>query len=383
MSKLRFIGLDVHKESIVMALAESGDQPAQVVATLPGDAAAVLRELRRLGSFKRLRVCYEAGPTGYGLQRCLAQAGVDCIVVAPSKTPQVKGTRLKTDRRDARLLAHFLRSGDLTPIWIPDEQTEAIRDLERARDDARLALRQARQQLLKFLLRNGRVFTEGRAHWTRTHWAWIRRQQFAELPRQRVLEDAIRTLDQAQARLQALDEDLAECVVGWSRESQAKDLQAFHGVQLLTATAIIAEIGDFERFPTASKFMAFVGLIPSENSSGQTRRQGRLTRTGNRHVRRLLIEAAWQYWGCRAQAGPTLTRRRAGLSPEVVAIADKALRRLRTKAQRMLGRRKPPTKIIPAIARELAGFVWAAARCSQRLSPPCQSPPARVPRVSG
>jgi transposase len=364
MSNVRHIGLDVHKEFVVMALAQ-GREPAEVLQRIECSPPRVLAALRRLGPLSALRVCYEAGPTGYGLQRFLAGHGVDCQVVAPALVPQAQGSRIKTDRRDACRLAHFLRSGDLVGVWVPDEQTEALRDLERARDDARLAERRIKQQLLKFLLRHGRVFTTGKELWTKTHWDWIRVQRFDQEAQQRVLADAVQCAAAAQERIARLDQDLADCLAGWRLAPLVRNLQAFKGVRLLTAVGLAAEIGDFQRFPTAGKFMAFVGLVPSEASSGQSRRQGGITKAGNAHVRRLLIEAAWQYVGAGATAGPTLARRRENVPAEIVTIADRALRRLRKKAYAMSLRKKSGTKIVTAVARELAGFLWAAARATK------------------
>ena len=294
-TNVRYVGLDVHAESIVIAVADAGEAPAQIWKAIPYDLPRLLKEFKQLARLSNLKVCYEAGPTGFGLQRFLAEHAVACLVVAPSLVPVQNGSRIKTDRRDARKLAHFLRSGDLTPIWIPDEPTEAIRDLERAREDARLAERRARQQLLKFLLRHGRRFTEGKHHWTQIHWRWIRRQRFAHEALQRVLEDYILAVQQARERVQRLTTDMAQLVEDWALAPLVKHLQAFLGVQLVTAVGVAAEIGHFERFETAGKFRAFVGLVPSEHSSGGARRQGGITKTGNRHVRRLLIEAAWHY----------------------------------------------------------------------------------------
>lgn len=363
MSNVRFVGLDVHKEFIVMAVAE-GRAPAQTLQRLACSPPRVLAALRKLGPLSSLKVCYEAGPTGYGLQRSLHAAGVDCLVVAPALVPQAQGTRIKTDRRDACRLAHFLRSGDLVSVWIPDQHTEALRDLERARDDARLAERRIKQQLLKFLLRQGRLFTEGKELWTKTHWDWVRRQRFEHEAQQRVLADAVHTAAAAQERVARLDQDLSDCVAAWRLAPLVKNLQAFRGVKLLTAVGLAAEIGDFRRFPTAGKFMAFVGLVPSESSSGGARRQGGITKSGNAHVRRLLIEAAWQYLAAPATIGPALARRREGVPPEIVLIADRALRRLRKKASALSLRKKSSTKIVVAVARELAGFLWAAGRAT-------------------
>ena len=376
-TNVRYAGLDVHAESIVIAVAKAGDEPARLLKTIPYDERRLLAELRRLAPVSAWKVCYEAGPTGFGLQRFLKEQGVECVVVAPSLVPVKSGARLRTDRRDACKLAQCLRGGDLTPIWIPDEHTEAIRDLERAREDARLAQRRARQQLLKFLLRHGRRFTEGKCHWTRRHWEWIRRQQFAHEALGRVLADYVLAAQQADERVRRLTEDLRELIEGWALEPLVKHLQAFHGVQLVTAVGLAAEIGEFHRFPTARRFMGFVGLIPSEHSSGTSRRQGGITKTGNRHVRRLLVEAAWHYYDGRPGVSAELQKRRAGVPAETVAIADKARLRLRRKALRMRAARKLPTKIATALARELAGFLWAAARAS--TAAPQKQPPRSEP----
>jgi len=298
------------------------------------------------------------------------------MVMAPSLIPEVN-SRVKTDRRDACKLARFLRSGDLTSVWVPDEQTEALRDLERARDDARLAERRIKQQLLKFLMRHSRVFTEGKSYWTKTHWAWIRRQKFEHEAQRCVLADAIQTATQAGERIARLNQDIHECIEDWVLAPLVRNLQALHGVGELTATVIAAEIGDFQRFPKAGKFMSFVGLIPSEHSSGASRRQSGITKAGNRHVRRMMIEAAWQYYHAPAQASAALMKRREGLPDEVVQIADNALRRLRKKSRVMQRNGKSAKKIVAAIARELAGFIWAIGQVPARTHSQTSSKTAR------
>lgn len=368
MSTLRYVGLDVHAETIVISVADSGTGPAVDLKTIPCEEGRLYSELKKLAPVSSLRVCYEAGPTGFGLQRYLAARGVNCVVVAPSLIPQASGSRVKTDRRDSRKLAHFLRSGDLTPVWIPDQHTEALRDLERAREDARVAERRARQQLLKFLLRQGLRFTEGNTNWTRSHWEWIRRQKFTLEAQNRVLADYVLTAQQAAERIKRLTHDIAELVEEWALAPLVKNLQAFRGVELVTAVGLAAEIADFTRFESANKFMSFVGLVPSENSSGGTRRQGAITKTGNRHVRRLLIEASWHYYSCPVGISRALTARRVGVPNEVTVIADKARERLRRKAHRLKARGKTPNKIVTALARELAGFLWAAVRETARLN---------------
>jgi transposase len=362
-STVRYVGLDVHKDTIVMAVAEAGAQPAEIYATLAHDPAAVLSRLRKLGPLPSMIVCYEAGPTGYELYRFLNAAGVQCHVVAPSMVPTQNGNRVKTDRRDARRLAHFLRSGDLTAIRVPDEHTEALRDLTRSRDDAKRAERTARHQLSKFLLRKGCRF-EGKSHWTLAHWAWIKRQTFAHEAANRVLTDSIRTAERATQRVQGLTLDISELVASWALAPLVKNLQAFRGIQLVTAAGMAAEVGDFHRFATAGQFMAFVGLVPSEHTSGPKRRQGGITKSGNRHLRRLLIEAGWHYYRTPLRVSAELHARRVGIPQAVIDIADKALQRLGVKSYRMKQGTKPPNKIVTALARELAGFVWAAARLS-------------------
>ena len=359
MSKIRYIGLDVHKDTITIAVADM-NLPANVLATIPNDTGELLKRLRKLSSGTQLKVCYEAGPTGFGLCRDLRAAKIDCIVVAPSLIPVRSGERIKTDRRDACKLAHFLRSGDLTSVWVPDIQTEAMRDLLRARDAAKRAERVARQQLDKFLLRQGRIYT-GKTKWTRPHVEWIQAQKF-ELPaQQRVLSDAMHTIQEATGRVARLMADVTDLLPGSKLAPLVKELQAFRGVDVVTAATVAAEIGDFTRFSKASQFMAFVGLVPSEHSSGGTRRVGRITKTGNQHVRRLLVEAAWHYRHP-PRIGRGLFARQQEVNETTKRIAWKAQHRLYRKSSRLLANGKSPNKVVTAIARELAGFLWDAAR---------------------
>lgn len=363
MEKVRFVGLDVHSQSIAIAVGESDGGMPEDLATIPNDTALLLKRLRKLGP---LKCCYEAGPTGFGLYRDLRAAGVDCVVVAPSLVPVQSGDRVKTDRRDAIKLARFLRSGDLTPIYVPDQGTEAMRDLERSRDDAKKAERVARQQLGKFLLRQGRRY-EGKSTWTTEHLRWVRTQQFEHEAQQRVLVDYLKTVEDASTRVAQLTKDIAELIDSWSLAPLVKALQAFRGIQLVNATIIAAELGDLTRFKSAPELMGYLGLVPSEHSSGESKRRGRITRTGNGHVRRALVEAAWAY-RYRPSMSFEIRKRNEGVAPGVKKIAWKAQHRLHGRYQKLMSRGKTKQKTIVAVARELAGFLWSLGRQEQLLA---------------
>lgn len=357
MSKsLRFIGLDVHKDSIVIAVAEAGREPAEVYGEIPNDWATLRRTLMRLRTGHSLRCCYEAGPCGYGLYRNMKKAKIDVAVIAPSLVPTQAGNRVKTDKRDAKKLAHFLRSGDLTPIFVPDEEAEALRDLERAREDAKNAQRTARQQLGKFLLRHDRRWPK--SNWSLEHLDWIGRQKFEHQAQQRVLTDYLKAVQDASLREKQLTEELAEVVKESSLYPLIKALQAFRGIRLITAVTIAAELADLKRFGSARQLMAFLGLVPSEHSSGESRRRGRITRTGNGHVRRVLIEAAWSYQ-FQPRMSKAIRQRNEGLAPGVQRLAWKAQKRLHQRLYYLIKKGKRNEKAITAVARELAGFVWA------------------------
>jgi transposase len=362
---IRYVGLDVHKATTTIAVAEASGGDAQVWGRTGSDPIAIECELRKLGGPGRVKVCYEAGPTGYGLARRLIAADYDCQVVAPSLVP-TDTRRIKTDNRDAIRLAHFLRSGNLTAIAIPDAATEAIRDLVRARDAAKRAERVARHQLDKFLLRHGRIWTAG-GNWTAAHLTWVRSQKFGFAALTATFDDATTTVESAGERVNNLTAAIDAAAKEWSGGPLVKALQAFRGIQLVTAATLAAEIGDFARFPTARHFMAYLGLVPSEHSSGGTRRQGSITRTGNGHVRRVLVEAAWSY-RMRAQLSKPIADRNVGVADGVKAIAWKAQKRLHKRYRRLIARGKCKAEVVVAVARELAGFIWAAARQPEYLA---------------
>lgn len=357
METVRFVGLDVHADSIAIAVAEPGRGEPSNLATIPNDTVMLLKRLRQLG---RVRCCYEAGPTGFGLHRDLAAAGIDCIVVAPSLVPVRAGDHVKTDRRDAVKLARFLRSGDLTEVHVPDAATEAMRDLERARDAAKRAERTARHQLGKFLLRHGRRYP-GKTAWTRKHLDWIGTQHFEHEAQQRVLEDYLRTVEDLGERVDRLTRSIVELVQSWSLKPLVKALQALRGVNLIAATVLAAELGDLARFQTAPQLMGYLGLVPSEHSSGETRQQGRITCAGNGYARRILVEAAWAY-RFRARRSEAMRARSKGVSEEVQRIAWRAQERLCARYRKLTARGKNKNRTIVAIARELAGFIWAIGR---------------------
>ena len=363
MEIVRVVGLDVHKDSIAIAVAEPGRGEPGLLATIPNDTVLLLKKLRRLGP---VRCCYEAGPTGFGLKRDLGAAGIECIVVAPSLVPTKAGDRVKTDRRDAEKLARFLRSGDLTEVYVPDEATEAIRDLERARDDAKRAERTARHHLGKFLLRHGRR-SPVKTAWCRKHLEWIRSQHFEHPAQEAVLVDYLKAVEELGERVARLTSSIVEMVERWDRRPLVKALQALRGVNVISATIIVAELGDLSRFQTAPHLMGYLGLVPSEFSSGEARKQGRITRTGNGHVRRILVEAAWAY-RFRPAASAAIRVRSQGVSDEVKRIAWRAQERLCGRYRKLLARGKNKNRIVIAVARELAGFIWAIGRAPVLLA---------------
>jgi len=358
----RFLGLDVHADSITVAVAEEGRDEARYVGRYPNDLTRLLKVFDRLGGRGSLRCAYEAGPTGYGLQRALTQAGIDCVVIAPSKTPRGSGDLVKTDRRDALRLAHFLRSGDLVKIHIPDEACEAMRDLLRAREDAKRAQLRARHQLSKFLLRHERRWAK--SNWSREHLEWIAKQRFDHPALECVLVETLQAVHDQTARIERYDGRLAELVPATEQAKLIEALQAFRGIQLLTAASIAFELGDLRRFPTPKKLMSYIGATPSEDSSGDRIRRGRITKAGNTCLRRLLVEAAWSYRH-RPSEGSRHRKRAENVAPAVRAIAWKAQTRLNGRYKRMLVRGKTKQKTLVAIARELAGFIWAASQEEQ------------------
>jgi transposase len=356
-----FVGLDVHKDTIVVALAESGRR-GEVrqhgkIANTPANLKGLAGKLSRSG--RELRFCYEAGPCGYGIQRQLAAAGHECVVVAPSLMPRKPGDRIKTDRRDAINLAKLHRAGELTPVWIPDPAHEAMRDLVRARLAAVRSLRQARQQLSGFLLRHGHHYN--RPAWTLMHRRWLAGLKFDQAIHCLVLEDCIAAIEAAMARRDRLEAHIRAELPNWSLAPVVQALQALRGMALVAAATLVAEVGDVSRFANPRQLMAYLGLVPCEHSSGSTRRQGGITKAGNGAARRMLIEAAWSY-RFPARISRDLLLRQEGLAKPIRDTAWKAQERLCRRYRKLARTGKPATVVTTAIARELAGFVWAIAR---------------------
>jgi len=358
---ITFVGMDAHKKAINVAMLLPGC-PEPEEWQVANEPAAIRRLAKRLARAApgEVRCCYEAGPCGYVLQRELeAAGGVVCDVVAPSLIPVKPGERIKTDRRDAYKLARLLRSDDLTAVHPPTPADEAVRDLCRCREDAREDLLRARQRLGKFLLRRGCMYTIGKRACGELHRRWVKGLTLEHAADQVTLEDYITAVEQMEERQRSLDRRLATLAeqdpyrapVGW--------LRCFHGIDTVTAIALVAELHDFRRFTTARALMAYLGLVPSEHSSGERHRRGAITKAGNVHVRRLLVEAAWHYRH-RPRIGVELRRRRMDQPSAIIAIADRAQQRLHRRFWALTNRGKPSHKAVVAVARELIGFVWAA-----------------------
>ena len=362
-----YVGLDVHKDTVAVALAEVGKRGEvrehEKVANSAGAVRALGVKLARGGNV--LRFCYEAGPCCYGIQRELAAAGHDCVVVAPSLIPRKPGDRIKTDRRDAINLAKLHRAGELTAVWIPDQTHEAIRDLVRARQAAVRTLRQARQQLSSFLLRHGRRYHK--PAWTVMHRRWLAGLKFDQPVHYIVLEDCIAAVEAATARRDRLEAHIEATLPDWSLVPVVRALQALRGVAMVSAATLVAELGDITRFTNPRQLMAYLGLVPSEHSSGKTRRQGGITKAGNGTARRMLIEAAWSY-RFPARISRELLSRQESLGKPIRDTAWKAQERLCRRYRKLARAGKPATIVVAAIARELTGFVWAIAHQTQPVS---------------
>jgi transposase len=346
--RIIFVGLDVHQETISVALAENHQDPRSL-GKIINKPEAIYKLMRKLGPFKRLKVCYEAGPCGYVIYRQLSKLGIECVVVAPSLIPKKPGVRVKTDRKDATMLARLLRSNDLDAIWVPDESHEALRDVSRSVEAAQADLVRARHRVSKFLLRQGIRRPEGMNSWTYRHREWLNTVKLARVNQQVVLREMLLAMDQAKERRQRLEAELKQSVEFSPLADLIRAWQCLRGIKAISATRLVAELGDTRRFTTPRQLMGYVGLVPSERSSGSRERRGSLTKTGNAHIRHIMVQAAWH-----SRHPPSLSyeirRRQRGQPERVKAIAWKAQDRLHRRFYRLVGRGKPRQKAVVAVA---------------------------------
>jgi transposase len=357
--KVRFLGLDVHAETIAVAIAEP-DGEVRSLGTIANRTESIRKLLKKLGPVEQFKACYEAGPTGYVLYWQLAELGVRCEVIAPTLVPMKAGDRVKTDRRDAERLARSYRSGDLTPVWVPNEGSEALRDLVRAREAAKQDQLRARHRLSKFLLRTGQRPAAGVKAWTQAYLTWVKQIHFTQAARESTLLDYLHEVEHMAERVKRLEQAIADAVQVASPQMQevVRGLQALRGIAQISAVTLVAELGELSRFESARQLMGYSGAVPSEDSSGQRTRRGGITKTGNAHLRRIAIEAAWSY-RLRPGVGPALRKRQEGVSEEIKEIAWKAQHRLHKRYTRLAAAGKDQRKIITAVGRELLGFIWA------------------------
>jgi len=352
-----WVGMDVHKKSISVAIVATGEDAVERL-TVPNNASSVHRLVKRLRAYQKpLKSCYEAGPCGFVLQRKLRQADIKCAVIAPTLIPVQKGNRVKTDKRDALKLAKLLRAGLLTEVHVPTEAEESVRDLYRCREDAKEDQTRARHRLLKFMLRRGVVYSAGKRCWTGCHYQWLRQLRFDDRNAQRVFDDYMAVLEQQDARLTALDDELEKVASSQPYQEPAGWLRCFRGIDTTSAIGLLSELGDIARFGSARGLMGYVGQVPSENSSGEKIHRGGITKTGNRRLRRLLIESS-QHCRLRPAVKGEVLKRRRGQPPWAIAIADRAMRRLHQRYWHLVMKGKPHNVAITAVSREFVGFIW-------------------------
>jgi transposase len=355
-----FIGMDVHKETISIAIAEGSEMP-RYYGNIMNTSEAIAKLVKKVGKKEgQTAFCYEAGPCGYGVYRQITAMGHRCDVVAPSLIPKKAGERVKTDRRDAVMLARLHRAGELTAVWVPEQHQEAMRDLTRIREDLKGMERHARQRLGGFLLKHGKTYP-GKSKWTQKHFRWLETVRFESPIQQIVFQEYVDTVKQLQGRVASIEEEMQKAVGGWSLGGVVEALMSLRGVNLVTAMTIVAEIGDMRRFESPRQLMSHLGLVPSEHSSGNRQKRGGITKSGNGHVRRVLIEGSWSY---RLPARKTahLQRKAEKTSEAVQGIAWKAQKRLCRRYWYLIHKGKLPVQVCTAIARELVGFIWAIAR---------------------
>jgi transposase len=353
MRNVRFVGLDVHAETIAVAVAELGGE-VRSLGVIPNRAESVRRLVGKLGKAQHLRVCYEAGPTGYVLYWQLSELGVHCDVVAPTLVPVKAGDRVKTDRRDAEKLARCYRAGDLTRVWVPDAAHEALRDLVRARLAAKRDQLRSRHRLGKFLLRQGRRAPEGTRAWTGKYLAWVKQQRFEQAAQEATLLDYLHEVEHVAER----SIELAVQSMPAKQQAVIAGLQCLRGVAKISAVTLVSELGQLSRFGGARQLMGYAGMVSREHSSRPRVRRGSISKAGNAHLRRIVTEAAWSYRH-RPNLGATLIARQSGQSETIKAIAWRAQHRLHGRYRALMVKGKIKQKVITAIGRELLGFIWA------------------------
>jgi transposase len=357
MKKVIHVGLDVHQRSITLAeLEDSGREP--LVQEIPNAPSAIRKLFAKLTSKGELRCCYEAGPCGFELYRLLSEMGIHCEVIAPALIPKRAGDRVKTDRRDAVKLARLYRAGELTAVRVPDREQEGVRDLIRAREDVRKDLVAAKHRLAKFLLRHGRIFSEGKKSWTQKHWKWLRAQKFEGAAELTTFEHYVVQVEHLEERRAALEKEIHAFAQTDPYRAPVERLSALRGISTLGAMILVGELLDLKRFESPRHLMAFVGITPREYSSGGHHKRGGITKTGNSHVRRILVEAAWTYRH-RPALGPKTRRLLAHQPADIAVIAKKAQQRLHSRYMHLVTRGKKSQLAVTAVARELCGFVWA------------------------
>lgn len=368
MNTVKFIGMDVHKKTITVAIADEGRQnQPRIYGTINNDLSALDKFCRKMVSTaNQLHFVYEAGPCGYGICRHLTEKGFDCMVAAPSLIPKKSGDRIKNDRRDAKMLARLHRADELTAVYVPNAQDEAMRDLSRAREDAVMVAKKAKQRLKAFLLRNRVVFT-GSSQWSKAYFKWLADIAMPYPAQQVALQEYIYAVHESLNRVERLTDQIRQMVPGWRLAPIVSALQAARGVSLVVAVTVLAELGDLNRFEKPSQLMAHLGLVPSEHSSGESIKRGSITKTGNSHVRKILVEAAWAY-RMQARVSRLLLKRQQGLPDQVCKIAWKAQLRLCARYRRLVAKGKTKQKVVTAIARELSAFLWAIAKQVQPLA---------------
>lgn len=359
----KYIGLDTHKKTIAVSIADIKNSDVRYYGCIDNTKEAVDKLAKKLqektGNPSQLYFCYEAGPCGYEIYRQLKQLGCNCQIIAPSLIPKKPGARVKTDRRDSETLARLHRAGELTATWVPDREQEAMRDLTRAREDMKHLQLQSQQYLSAFLLRHGKTYG-GKSRWGKAYFHWLETLTFDSPVQQVVFQEYVDMVKQHISQVKSLEQEMERALPNWSLAPVVEGLMALRGCQLITAVTLLAELGDLTRFDKPSQLMAYLGLVPSEHSSGGKTRRGGITKTGNSHARRILIEAAWNY-RFQARKSRCIEKRAQKTPPQIQRIAWEGQKRLCGRYRYLLQQGKHKCVAATAVARELAGFVWAIA----------------------